>query len=86
MAPSAILLCFLAMSLSFYGSTGESLHSEKPRRLILDTDMDVEDFFALLYLLKQNRSEFDLKVSLSPSLSVLFLLPWIFLQRLLITF
>ncbi|CAD5185186.1 unnamed protein product [Musa acuminata subsp. malaccensis] len=33
----------------------------KPRRILLDTDMDTDDFFALLYLLKQNRSQFDLK-------------------------
>ncbi|KAJ3687609.1 hypothetical protein LUZ61_016773 [Rhynchospora tenuis] len=61
MASGAILLCFLAMSMSFHGSVGESLHSKTPRRLLVDTDMDTDDFFALLYLLKQNRSEFDLK-------------------------
>ncbi|XP_042456292.1 uncharacterized protein LOC122040881 isoform X3 [Zingiber officinale] len=33
----------------------------KPRRILLDTDMDTDDIFALLYLLKQNRSHFDLK-------------------------
>ncbi|URE46192.1 Inosine-uridine preferring nucleoside hydrolase [Musa troglodytarum] len=33
----------------------------KPRRILLDTDMDTDDFFALLYLLKQNPSQFDLK-------------------------
>ncbi|XP_077219032.1 nucleoside hydrolase 3-like [Tasmannia lanceolata] len=32
-----------------------------PHRMLVDTDMDTDDFFALLYLLKQNRSEFDLK-------------------------
>lgn len=35
----------------------------KPRRILVDTDMDTDDLFALLYLLKQNRSEFELKVS-----------------------
>ena len=34
----------------------------KPRRIILDTDVGTDDLFALSYLLKQNRSEFDLKV------------------------
>ncbi|KAF0926389.1 hypothetical protein E2562_024113 [Oryza meyeriana var. granulata] len=34
-----------------------------PRRILVDTDMDTDDLFALLYLLKQNRSEFELKVS-----------------------
>ncbi|TVU19340.1 hypothetical protein EJB05_35484, partial [Eragrostis curvula] len=33
-----------------------------PRRILLDADMDKDDFFALLYLLKQNRSEFELEV------------------------
>lgn len=40
--------------------------SRPPRRILLDTDVDTDDFFALLYLLKLNRSEFDLKaVSIS---------------------
>ncbi|KAL6971381.1 hypothetical protein U1Q18_031058, partial [Sarracenia purpurea var. burkii] len=30
-------------------------------RFLLDTDVDTDDFFALLYLLKLNRSEFDLQ-------------------------
>ncbi|XP_058082574.1 nucleoside hydrolase 3-like isoform X2 [Magnolia sinica] len=33
----------------------------RPRRILLDSDIDTDDFFALLYLLKLNRSEFDLK-------------------------
>uniref|UniRef100_A0A0E0L2F5 Inosine/uridine-preferring nucleoside hydrolase domain-containing protein n=1 Tax=Oryza punctata TaxID=4537 RepID=A0A0E0L2F5_ORYPU len=36
----------------------------KPRRILVDTDMDTDDLFALLYLLKQNRSEFELKAFL----------------------
>lgn len=32
-----------------------------PRRILLDTDVDTDDFFALLYLLKLNRSEFELE-------------------------
>lgn len=74
MACSAILLCFLAISPCFYGLMGEPPHSKKPRRLLLDTDMDTDDFFALLYLLKQNRSEFDLKVSFSFSVFFFYLL------------
>lgn len=35
----------------------------KPHRILLDTDVDTDDFFALLYLLKLNRSEFELEVS-----------------------
>ena len=34
----------------------------QPRRILLDTDFDTDDFFALLYLLKLNRSEFELEV------------------------
>ncbi|XP_057959765.1 nucleoside hydrolase 3 [Malania oleifera] len=32
-----------------------------PRRILLDTDVDTDDFFAAFYLLKLNRSEFDLQ-------------------------
>lgn len=34
----------------------------KTRRILLDTDVDTDDIFALLYLLKQNRSLIDLQV------------------------
>ncbi|GMI72100.1 nucleoside hydrolase 3 [Hibiscus trionum] len=33
----------------------------EPHRILLDTDVDTDDFFALLYLLKLNRSEFQLE-------------------------
>ncbi|XP_020875790.1 uncharacterized protein LOC9307917 [Arabidopsis lyrata subsp. lyrata] len=39
-----------------------------PHRILLDTDVDTDDFIALLYLLKLNKTEFDLVVSLSTSL------------------
>jgi hypothetical protein len=32
------------------------------RRILLDADMDKDDFFALFYILKQNQAEFELKV------------------------
>ncbi|EMS48374.1 hypothetical protein TRIUR3_05635 [Triticum urartu] len=32
-----------------------------PRRILVDTDMDTDDLFALLYILKQDRSQFDVK-------------------------
>ena len=35
----------------------------QPHRILLDTDVDTDDLFALLYLLKLNRSEFDLQVN-----------------------
>lgn len=34
----------------------------RPRQILVDTDLDIDDVFALFYLLKQNRSEFDLQV------------------------
>lgn len=34
----------------------------RPHRILLDTDVDTDDFFALLYILKLNRSEFELEV------------------------
>ncbi|XP_068327705.1 nucleoside hydrolase 3-like [Pyrus communis] len=33
----------------------------RPHRILVDTDVDTDDFFALLYLLKLNRSEFELE-------------------------
>lgn len=39
-------------------------HAEgKPHRIVLDTDVDTDDLLALLYLLKLNRSEFELEVT-----------------------
>lgn len=35
----------------------------QPHRILLDTDVDTDDLFALLYLLKLNKSEFDLQVN-----------------------
>ncbi|CAL1397067.1 unnamed protein product [Linum trigynum] len=37
---------------------GDAVVGGKPRRVVLDTDMDTDDFFALLYLLKLNQSDF----------------------------
>lgn len=36
-----------------------------PHRILVDTDVDTDDIIGLLYLLKLNKSEFDLVVSLS---------------------
>ncbi|KAJ6430681.1 hypothetical protein OIU84_021967 [Salix udensis] len=39
-------------------------HAEgRPHRIVLDTDVDTDDLLALLYLLKLNRSEFELEVT-----------------------
>ncbi|KAL2341190.1 hypothetical protein Fmac_009130 [Flemingia macrophylla] len=47
----------LAVLLMVLATTVEA----KPRRVLLDTDVDADDVFALLYLLKLNRSEFQLE-------------------------
>ncbi|XP_045802030.1 uncharacterized protein LOC123895617 [Trifolium pratense] len=54
---------WLAFVLIISGIFGVSLNivEGKPRRILLDTDVDTDDFFALLYLLKLNRSEFKLE-------------------------
>lgn len=45
------------------GGNLQTVVEGSPRRILLDTDVDTDDFFALLYLLKLNRSEFQLEVS-----------------------
>lgn len=54
-AATAVLVVVLAVVVA-------AAAAAKPRRILVDTDMDIDDLFALLYLLKQNRSEFDVKV------------------------
>ncbi|KAH9320521.1 hypothetical protein KI387_015160, partial [Taxus chinensis] len=52
----ALFQTFLLAYLYFiYPSSGV------PHQILLDSDIDTDDFFAILYLLKQNRSEFNLK-------------------------
>ncbi|XP_010279283.1 PREDICTED: uncharacterized protein LOC104613245 [Nelumbo nucifera] len=53
------LLCLLVL-FGFLGTESVS-GIVLPRRILFDTDVDTDDFFALLYLLKQNRTEIDLK-------------------------
>ncbi|KAL3380361.1 hypothetical protein AABB24_000812 [Solanum stoloniferum] len=50
-----ICLMILLFVPTFFNGV-ESLH-----RILLDTDVDTDDFFALFYILKLNRSEIDLK-------------------------
>jgi hypothetical protein len=58
-----------AMAVSLFLTVWAAGAAAAPRRLLVDTDMDTDDLLALLYILKQNRSEFDLKVgAMSPSL------------------
>ncbi|RZC89780.1 hypothetical protein C5167_035774 [Papaver somniferum] len=49
------LLSLLGIGLLFHEIEAQ------PRRILFDTDVDTDDFFALLYLLKLNRSEIDIK-------------------------
>ncbi|KAJ3693869.1 hypothetical protein LUZ60_009349 [Juncus effusus] len=37
------------------------LARKMPRRILIDTDVDTDDLFAILYVLKHNQTEFDLK-------------------------
>ncbi|CAN6351053.1 unnamed protein product [Urochloa humidicola] len=60
---AAVLVALVAAAAAV---TGGAAAEAGPQRILLDTDMDTDDLLALLYLLKQNRSEFDLKaVSIS---------------------
>lgn len=34
----------------------------QPHRILVDTDVNIDDVLALFYLLKQNNTQFDLKV------------------------
>ncbi|KAJ4955250.1 hypothetical protein NE237_012033 [Protea cynaroides] len=61
----------LLWSLVLFGLLGGAdFCSAKPlhRRILLDTDADADDLFALFYLLKQNQSEFHLQaVTITPN-------------------
>lgn len=54
---SITIAVLLAVASLFYSAQG----LRRPHRILLDTDVDTDDLFALLYLLKLNRSEFDLQ-------------------------
>lgn len=49
---AAVAVLFLAVAVAA---------AAPPRRILVDTDMDTDDILALLYILKHNRSEFDVK-------------------------
>jgi hypothetical protein len=44
------------------GTTGVIGAEGNPHRIVVDTDVDTDDLFALLYLLKHNTSQFQLEV------------------------
>ncbi|KAJ1262852.1 hypothetical protein BS78_09G140700 [Paspalum vaginatum] len=61
-----LLVPVVAADAAAAGGTEAKVEADAPERILLDTDMDTDDLFALLYILKQNRSEFELKaVSIS---------------------
>ncbi|CAI9284950.1 unnamed protein product [Lactuca saligna] len=47
-----------ALIIAVIGIATSTVHGVSPHRILLDTDVDTDDFFAILYLLKLNRSEF----------------------------
>ena len=51
-----------------------TVEGSRPYRILLDTDMDTDDFFALSFLLKLNRSEFHLEVNKIISVNAFFFL------------
>lgn len=59
-----------------------SLHTHQlhlqTRRIVVDTDVDTDDVFAIFYLLKQPTSLFHLQVNYSLSLPSSFFLPCLF--------
>ncbi|KAI3692297.1 hypothetical protein L6452_32111 [Arctium lappa] len=54
-------LSLLIISIIEILATSTTVHGGAPHRIIVDTDVDTDDLFAILYLLKLNRSEFDLQ-------------------------
>lgn len=48
------------------------VEATQPHRILVDTDVDSDDVLALLYLLKQNRTESDLQVNFLIYLSPLY--------------
>lgn len=59
------LVLVLTIFLVCGGEDGRRIHAvdgDIPHRILFDTDVDTDDFFGLLYLLKLNHSEFHLQV------------------------
>ncbi|KAK9291520.1 hypothetical protein L1049_019468 [Liquidambar formosana] len=53
-------LVWILVLIGFLGALID-LVDARPRRILMDTDVDTDDFFGLFYLLKQNRVEFNLE-------------------------
>ena len=57
------LVIILLLSTSIFGSGIHVVEEDsKPLRILLDADVDTDDFFALLYLLKLKQSDFAVEV------------------------
>jgi hypothetical protein len=71
-AAAAVTVAVLFLTVSAAGGAAAAT----PRRLLVDTDMDTDDLLGLLYLLKQNRSEIDVKVGVMlPSIVLVLRVP-----------
>jgi hypothetical protein len=71
-AAAAVTVAVLFLTVSAAGGAAAAT----PRRLLVDTDMDTDDLLGLLYLLKQNRSEIDVKVGVTlPSIVLVLRVP-----------
>ncbi|OEL35151.1 hypothetical protein BAE44_0003829 [Dichanthelium oligosanthes] len=57
----AAMAVAVLFSLAVAAAAGIPAAGAAPRRILVDTDMDTDDLLALLYVLKHNRSEFDVK-------------------------
>ncbi|CAN6548128.1 unnamed protein product [Malus baccata var. baccata] len=55
------MLVAVGLVLVLIGASNLQTVEGRPHRILIDTDVDTDDFFALLYLLKLNRSEFELE-------------------------
>ncbi|KAL0735550.1 hypothetical protein Bca4012_011760 [Brassica carinata] len=59
MSPTCKSLWFILIIFGFFGQNLQCVLSST-HRILVDTDVDTDDLFGLLYLLKLNKSEFDL--------------------------
>jgi hypothetical protein len=55
-------LAAAAVTVLFIIIIGTTAAEGNPHRIVVDTDVDTDDLFALLYLLKLNTSQFQLEV------------------------
>ncbi|KAI3469469.1 hypothetical protein Pfo_026132 [Paulownia fortunei] len=61
MIQRCVCICVCILMIRLIGINIYCVEGGRPHRILLDTDVDTDDLFALLYILKLNRSEFDLQ-------------------------